>query len=829
MTLNSYFLQGSATEQGLIQDLINEQLKIYGVEVYYIPRIYATENTVMREVIESQFNDAYPIEAYVETYQGYDGAGDVFTKFGLSIQDDLTLTISRERYENYIKPLIENKSNVKLASRPKEGDLIYFPLGDRLFEIKFVEHEDPFYQLQKNYVYELKCELFRYEDETINTGVDEIDDEIKEVGYIERLTMVSSGTTATAVSTFINGGVQYITMTDGGYGYAQPPTVTFSSPGSGTTATGFAILDGGSVDAVRITNPGSGYTFSPAIKFSAINDIGVGAGATVGIATTGTVGVVTVTSGGTNYGFTPTVTFSNPKHVGAAATAVLDSPLVSTGVSVTSAPISTGASSYLFPGGTTGGVFYATPPTVTFSLPTGTGNAAEAVATLADYSTTGGRINTLGLTTGGKFYTSAPTVTIAHPGTVAAAATIGIAGSSINPSSVAFSTTGRAYTSAATVAITTTSGQDAPLQVAVGIATINTITGIVTAVGFNSTTDAWCVGSAATIGSGYTAAPAISFSGGPSPVRATATVTVSAAGTVSSISIGNSGFGYVSVPTVTIAAPGGANEAFRALGIATLRTASIRTTGTIGIGSTNITGITTTNIIVGDRVRLGIGYSDTYNFIPNDTFVTSIGSSTVFVNNAATNVGIATSVFEFGIDQCGIVTGIAVTFGGGGYLEPPTVSISNTVGEKNYITQVAGVSAATGIATMNTAGVVTSIHITNAGNSYILPPEITLQGPTTASGGTYVYNETLTGGSSGVTANVKDWDATTGILKVGISTGIFTIGESITGGTSGAVYVLKSKTADDQDVDDVFAQNLTIESAADGILDFTERNPFGEI
>ena len=177
-----------------------------------------------------------------------------------------------------------------------------------------------------------------------------------------------------AVSTFINGGVQYITMTDGGYGYAQPPTVTFSSPGSGTTATGFAILDGGSVDVVRITNPGSGYTFSPPIKFSAINDIGVGAAATVGIATTGTVGVVTVTSGGTNYGFTPTVTFSNPKHVGAAATAILDSPLVSTGVSVTSAPISTGASSYLFPGGTTGGVFYA-PPTVTFSLPTGTGNA----------------------------------------------------------------------------------------------------------------------------------------------------------------------------------------------------------------------------------------------------------------------------------------------------------------------------------------------------------------------------------------------------------------------------------------------------------------------
>ena len=162
----------------------------------------------------------------------------------------------------------------------------------------------------------------------------------------------------------------------------------------------------------------------------------------------------------------------------------------------------------------------------------------------------------------------------------------------------------------------------------------------------------------------------MSFSGSPSPVQATATVTVSVAGTVSSISIGNSGFGYNSVPTVTIGAPGGANEAFRALGIATIRFNSVQTQGTVGIGSTTITGITTTNILVGDRVRLGVGYSDLYNFIPTDTFVTSIGSSTVSINQAPTNVGIATSVFEFGIDKCGIVTGIAVTFGGGGYLTP---------------------------------------------------------------------------------------------------------------------------------------------------------------
>ena len=306
-------------------------------------------------------------------------------------------------------------------------------------------------------------------------------------------------------------------------------------------------------------------------------------------------------------------------------------------------------------------------PLLEFPLPTGTGNAAEATATLDDYDSTGGTISALGLTTGGKFYTSVPTVTISHPGTSFASATIGIAGSSVNPGSIAFSTTGRAYTTAPTVAISTSSGQDAPTQVAVGIATIHPITGIVTAVSF-SISDAWATGTGATVGAGYTVAPVLSFSGSPSPVQATATVTVSVAGTVSSISIGNSGFGYNSVPTVTIGAPEGANEAFRALGIATIRFNSVQTQGTVGIGSTTITGITTTNILVGDRVRLGVGYSDLYNFIPTDTFVTSIGSSTITMNQSPTNVGIATSVFEFGIDQCGIVTGIIVTYGGGGLI-----------------------------------------------------------------------------------------------------------------------------------------------------------------
>ena len=143
--LNPYFLQGSTGEQSLVQDLNNELLQIYGVEVYYIPRRYMTTNTVIREVIESEFTNSYPIEAYVNNFDGYGDNTVMLSKFGIQAENELTVTISKERFENYISPLIKNLPNVELSTRPKEGDLIYFPLGDRLFEIKFVEHEKPFY------------------------------------------------------------------------------------------------------------------------------------------------------------------------------------------------------------------------------------------------------------------------------------------------------------------------------------------------------------------------------------------------------------------------------------------------------------------------------------------------------------------------------------------------------------------------------------------------------------------------------------------------------------------------------------------------------------
>lgn len=330
MALNPFFQQGSSTEQNLIQDLINEQLKMYGVEVFYLPRQYATQKSVIKEVIESKFENAYPIEAYVDTYDGYNGLGTLMSKFGIQEMDDLTLTISKERFDEYIAPLSRTITDVNLSTRPKEGDLIYFPLGDRLFEIKYVEHEKPFYQLQKNYVYQLTCELFRYEDEVIDTDITEIDDNIQDQGYNITLTMVGVAKTASAFTGLVNNGVRFISITNRGNDYTSAPRVAISTaPSGGVTAVGIAtmidnlvncygVTDAKKIQGVELINPGSGYTVAPGVAF--FGGGGTGAAATTGIST-GMVGVVTVTDGGGGYISEPLVTFSGPVGLGTTATA----------------------------------------------------------------------------------------------------------------------------------------------------------------------------------------------------------------------------------------------------------------------------------------------------------------------------------------------------------------------------------------------------------------------------------------------------------------------------------------------------------------------------
>ena len=206
MALNPFFLQGSPAEQRLVQDLINEQLKIYGVEVTYIPRKFVRKQSIIEEIQSSKFDDNFLLEAYVNNYDGYSGAGDILTKFGMSLRDELELVISKERFEDFISPFLNpiDQNEIEIGSRPREGDLVYFPLGQRLFEVKFVEHEQPFYQLGKNYVYQLKCELFEYEDEVIDTSVEEIDTQIQDQGYIATLNLIGVGRTATATAVINN-------------------------------------------------------------------------------------------------------------------------------------------------------------------------------------------------------------------------------------------------------------------------------------------------------------------------------------------------------------------------------------------------------------------------------------------------------------------------------------------------------------------------------------------------------------------------------------------------------------------------------------------------
>ena len=322
MTLNPFFLQGSQGEQGLVQDLINEQLRIYGQECHYIPRKLVTSKTIMKEVTESRFDQAFPLEAYLMNIDGYAGQGDILSKFGVRVTDEATFVISRERFEESISPFLkEQDDDYELHKRPKEGDLIFFPLGKRMFEIKFVEHEQPFYQLKKLYTYQLRCELFEYEDEVIDTHVDAIDQTVQTEGYIARLLLSEVGERATANTTIVFGGVQQIFLQDDGFGYAAAPTIGITTS-VGTDATAVAIMTersgittAKSIDRILLINPGSGYIGIPTVT---VPGTGI---ATAGVSTQGSIGIVTITSGGSGYTTTPNVAIGTAPEGGVNATA----------------------------------------------------------------------------------------------------------------------------------------------------------------------------------------------------------------------------------------------------------------------------------------------------------------------------------------------------------------------------------------------------------------------------------------------------------------------------------------------------------------------------
>ena len=253
MATNSFFTQGTTGEQDLVGSLVTEQIKMFGKDVYYIPRTLVDRDSVFEEDSLSAFNGAYLIEAYIEDATGFRGDGDMFSKFGVRISDQVTFIISRERFT----AAVDDNAQLIVEGRPNEGDLIHLPMANKTFEIQFVEHEIPFYQLGKVHVWGLRCELFEYSDEDFNTGVAEID--AVEVNFANAVTInVADGGTGDFVAgEIVTGGSSNVTSEVKTWNsatrqlvvynrsgmYAIPETLTGNTSGAAWTSATYNTLN----------------------------------------------------------------------------------------------------------------------------------------------------------------------------------------------------------------------------------------------------------------------------------------------------------------------------------------------------------------------------------------------------------------------------------------------------------------------------------------------------------------------------------------------------------------------------------------------------------
>jgi hypothetical protein len=169
LATNFYFNNfRNSQEQELIEELIIESIQIYGLDLYYLPRTIVNRNDVFREQDSASFNSSFGVEMYMKNLDKWGGDGKFLSKFGLEIRDEIVFTVAFRTFNNTI-------TQINGQTRPNEGDLIYFPLNQKVFQIKFVDHEAIFYQLGALQMYDITCELFEYSDEVFNTGLPEID------------------------------------------------------------------------------------------------------------------------------------------------------------------------------------------------------------------------------------------------------------------------------------------------------------------------------------------------------------------------------------------------------------------------------------------------------------------------------------------------------------------------------------------------------------------------------------------------------------------------------------------------------------------------------
>ena len=253
-----YFPQygGVATEQNLVQDLVDEQIKLFGSDVFYIPRVHLKDKS-LGEVIQSEFSQSYMIEMFLVNVEGFGAGAEFVSKFGLRITDEITFVVSRRRWEQSANPAL----NLAVDGRPNEGDLIYFPMTEDLYEVKYVERENPFFQLGKQYFYQLTAEIYEQGADKFDTGIDEVDDVERQFSNITTLNVgLTTRQTATGTLTVSPAGViTTATITLAGTGYNTSPNITLGNVGSGTGGSIISSIIDGGVTTLTVANGGSGY------------------------------------------------------------------------------------------------------------------------------------------------------------------------------------------------------------------------------------------------------------------------------------------------------------------------------------------------------------------------------------------------------------------------------------------------------------------------------------------------------------------------------------------------------------------------------------------
>ena len=760
MPLSPFFLNGSPSEQRLVQDLVNEHLQLFGQDILYLPRKIVDRNTVIREITASKFDDSFRLEAYLVNVDGFGTPSDVLTKFGVRDQDEVTLVVSKERYDDFITPFLKNyPAEERLnAATPNEGDLIYLPLDNALFEIKYIERKVPFYQVNELFMYEFRCEIYEPESSEVVDLPDMLTDKegvdveaVNTIGQtitlqMEKDTSENAIAYVSLASSFAGvKSVQRVPMFHGG-NYKGTPTVTIHKPNTGNTATGTVTIAEGGIDTVTLTSGGSNYLNIPSVSFTPPN---------------------LPTSSQIKFGNNSLhhTTISDVIGANFAFTSNVDSRDSGNG--------RLSLSFWLYPTkfdpATYGGTVMWTDSFKIYYRETG--NIVFASGSGSIENTTQLNLNAWNFIRVEQYNTDA---TISVNGTVS---------NSLNTANPILFFAGDNLKLGADA-----SGQGfIPSQTASWEGYMDHITLNLTGDNSTRTASAELVPTSETQQETdvqtSTTAQFIRKLDNEHPVIS---VTTNASREVSALSIVYEGWGYTSIPIMTVDSPLTGTQA-TAVAIMTSRS---------GVPNQSVDRILLTNP--------GTGYTTP--------------PTVVFTGGSPTSVAIATAVISEAV-----LGPIGITTGGLGYTFTPTVGITSVYIQQSNET-IPLLMNAQAEAVVSSAGTVSQIMYSNAGAGYTnTAATVSISSVTSNSYGEYAQDELIRGLTSGTQAYVAYWNTADNILKVGEPTGDFQIGEIIVGAASS--YRLLSV---DDEFNIGFSGNEEIESEADEIVDFSEINPFGE-